>query len=184
MGLNISHDCWDGAYSAFMRWRKEIARVSGIPLMLMDSFWGAGNPYFQGMDERLERLSSPSAFRQDNSGGFTATKATLMESLESTLKKDPDIVAMHAVLEDLSPWLPLKWNQLRPDVLHILLNHSDCEGEIKWKYCKPLADRLTELLPLLEGDGGGHVGNYKDKTQKFIDGLLLAHKRKEDVEFF
>ncbi len=29
MGLDISHDCWHGAYSAFMRWRAKLAEVSG-----------------------------------------------------------------------------------------------------------------------------------------------------------
>jgi hypothetical protein len=38
MGLDISHGCWEGAYSAFMRWRQQIAEVAGIPLMLMDGF--------------------------------------------------------------------------------------------------------------------------------------------------
>lgn len=29
MGLDTSHDCWHGAYSAFSRWRYELARVAG-----------------------------------------------------------------------------------------------------------------------------------------------------------
>jgi hypothetical protein len=29
MGLDITHDCWHGAYSAFSRWRNELARVAG-----------------------------------------------------------------------------------------------------------------------------------------------------------
>jgi hypothetical protein len=182
MGLDTTHGCWNGAYSAFMRWRQEIARVAGIPLMLMDSFWGI-NPYFNGMDERLKRLSMPSAFRQSDTGGFTATRETLLEAIAPVLQRDPDLVAMQSVLEELQPWLPLRWEQLRPDILHVLLNHSDCEGSIAWKDCKPLADRLTELLPLLRGDGGGHVGSYAVKTQTFIDGLLLADQLHEDVEF-
>ena len=43
--------------------------------------------------------------------------------------------------------------------------------------------RLSELLPLLDGDGGGHIGSYRSTTQAFIDGLLLAHSKKERVEF-
>lgn len=51
MGLNISHDCWDGAYSAFSRWRNIIAIAAGyeicnvqydngmiIPTIMLD--WG------------------------------------------------------------------------------------------------------------------------------------------------
>lgn len=29
MGLNTTHGCFDGAYSAFFRWRKEIAKAAG-----------------------------------------------------------------------------------------------------------------------------------------------------------
>jgi len=31
MGLDTSHDAWHGAYSAFMRWRTEIARCIDVP---------------------------------------------------------------------------------------------------------------------------------------------------------
>lgn len=30
MGLTTTHDCWHGAYSAFMRWRTKIAEVAGF----------------------------------------------------------------------------------------------------------------------------------------------------------
>lgn len=30
MGLDTTHDAWHGAYSSFMRWRKEICRVAGL----------------------------------------------------------------------------------------------------------------------------------------------------------
>ena len=29
MGLDVSHDCWRGAYSGFHRWRTRIAQVAG-----------------------------------------------------------------------------------------------------------------------------------------------------------
>jgi hypothetical protein len=31
MGLDTTHDCWHGAYSAFMRWRRKLAEVAGYP---------------------------------------------------------------------------------------------------------------------------------------------------------
>lgn len=41
MGLDISHDCWHGAYSAFMRWRMAIAEVAGYgSLYDYDGFGG------------------------------------------------------------------------------------------------------------------------------------------------
>ncbi len=119
MGLDVSHDCWHGSYSAFHRWRSKLAEVSEKPPL-------------------------------DSMEGFKGKTA---------------------------------WSSLKPDVLNILLDHSDCDGTIPYESCKPLADRLTELLPLLDGDGGGHIGSYRDKTQTFIDGLLLADSLHEDVEF-
>lgn len=29
MGLDVSHDCWSGAYSAFSRWRERVAQAAG-----------------------------------------------------------------------------------------------------------------------------------------------------------
>ena len=33
MGLWVSHDCWEGAYSAFARWRRELARAAGYKIL-------------------------------------------------------------------------------------------------------------------------------------------------------
>jgi hypothetical protein len=51
MGLDTTHDCWHGAYSAFSRWRQKIAKAAGyavwnvkyddgitIPTVMLD--WG------------------------------------------------------------------------------------------------------------------------------------------------
>jgi len=40
MGLNISHGCWQGSYSAFGQWRRAIAHAIGIDLKAMDGFGG------------------------------------------------------------------------------------------------------------------------------------------------
>ena len=40
MGLDTSHDCWHGAYSAFTRWRNEIAKAAGYMVLPVD--WGDG----------------------------------------------------------------------------------------------------------------------------------------------
>jgi hypothetical protein len=77
---------------------------------------------------------------------------------------------------------PLRWESLRPSPLHILLSHSDCDGEIKATDCAPIADALEALLPRLDGEGGGYVGDFK-RTQTFIDGLRAAAAAGEDVEF-
>lgn len=121
MGLDTSHDCWHGAYSAFMRWREALADAAGMP------------PF-----RRMEGI-----------GG------------------------------------DIKWEWLKPDVLHVLLNHSDCDGVIEAQDCGPLADRLEELLPALEklGAGFGHVVSYSEKTRQFIDGLRRAAAAGEAVVF-
>ena len=142
MGLDVSHDCWHGAYSAFMRWREEIAKTAGLPpIHLMEGFYKPGN---------LRWL--------DNKASF------VVESAEKSL--------------------PISWDCLKPSPLHELLYHSDCEGEIAWVSCATIADALEALIPLLPtGDGGGHIGNWKDKTTAFIDGLRLAATKKETVKF-
>ena len=33
MGLDTTHDCWHGAYSAFMRWRHKLAEVAGYDIL-------------------------------------------------------------------------------------------------------------------------------------------------------
>ncbi len=38
MGLDTTHDCWHGAYSAFHRWRNRIAQAVGIDLDKMEGF--------------------------------------------------------------------------------------------------------------------------------------------------
>jgi len=52
MGLDISHDAWSGAYSAFGRWRAKIAELAGFPpLGLMEGFY---SPISQLYGERWE----------------------------------------------------------------------------------------------------------------------------------
>lgn len=85
---------------------------------------------------------------------------------------------------DLKSRLPIKWESLKPSALHKLLYHSDCDGELLWQDCDAISDELeTVLTRMKDEDAGGHIGNWKDKTQTFIDGLRLASKNKENVEF-
>ncbi len=116
MGLDTSHDCWHGPYSAFHDWRRWLAKQVGIDL------------------DRMERF-----------GGNVA------------------------------------WGSLEPDIIHVLLNHSDCDGEIPAGACGPLAQRLEQVFvqscarraPLWE----------HGKLSQFINGLWLAHRQGESVEF-
>lgn len=77
-----------------------------------------------------------------------------------------------------------EWDETPTDALIVLIAHSDCDGVLHPAQAGPLADRLAELLPLLpEGEGGGHIGDWHTKTQKFIDGLRAAVASGEDVDF-
>lgn len=151
MGLDTTHEAWHGAYSAFHRWRCELARLAGLPpLELMEGFFNlespvTGNPFWR-------------SYEIDKEKGY---------------------------ITDGCIWsrLPIKWDCLKPDPLHELLYHSDCEGEIPWERCKPIARSIQKLIPLMKGDAGGHIGNWKDKTQAFVDGLMLASKHEENLVF-
>ncbi len=149
MGLDCSHNCWHGAYSAFMRWRQMLAETAGLPpLDFMEGFYDPGAAYRDPIYWARKGLNDEQAF------------------------------------SDIRRQLPIKWDCLKPSPIHILLYHSDCEGEIPWENCAPIADKLEELLPKLpDGDGGGHIGNWREKTATFIAGLRKASASKENVEF-
>ncbi len=124
MGLDTTHGCWNGPYSAFNRWRDRVAVVAGYKIVDFDGMSAPDIDWEQITDENVRGL----------------------------------------------------WAKLPSDPLLILIVHSDCDGYIQYRYAKALADRLAELLPLLEGYD-------KEKAQKFIDGLLLAHSRQERIDF-
>ena len=139
MGLDTSHGCWHGAYSAFGRWRETIAQVAGYKMM----------------DPTPE---------EQNQGHYRPYVA----------------IEWSGVTADN---LAGEWSRTPPDPLVVLIAHYDCEGVIHPKQGIALAHRLSELLPLLPEDGGGHIGNYRDKTQLFINGLMDAYRAGEDVVF-
>ena len=79
-----------------------------------------------------------------------------------------------------------EWPAPSSDPLVLLLHHSDCDGELAFNDCAPIADALEVLLPSLvrAGDGGGHIGSYAEKTATFIAGLRQASLSKENVGFY
>jgi hypothetical protein len=141
MGLDTSHDCWRGAYSAFTRWRNQIAVVAGY--RLMDSLPEERAQGYFGQYPMIEW----SGVEERNFAG--------------------------------------EWHRTPPDPLLVLIVHSDCDGVIHPAQAKPLADRLEGLLPKLKElpDAPGHIGNWVEKTQRFIDGLREAYDLDEDVVF-
>ncbi len=136
MGLDTSHDCWHGAYSAFSRWRDKLAEVAGYTFADYETEFGSRSFVVLDWD----------SFTDENYLG--------------------------------------EWAEAPKDPLLVLLVHSDYHGVIKPVQAQPLADRLTELLPLLpDEDNGGHIGHWREKTQYFIDGLRAAVAAGEDVRF-
>ena len=154
MGLDINHDTWHGAYSAFNTWRKKLAEVAGLPpLGLMEGFY-SDDPF---------NITNPLNYIESCCIGN-----------DMALDK----------INSMKVSLPIRWDILKPDVLHKLLYHSDCDGQISWQIAGKLAKRLKELVPLLpDEECGGHIGNMKTKTVIFISGCKLAYDSKKDLIF-
>jgi hypothetical protein len=157
MGLDTSHDAWHGGYSSFMRWREKIAQVAGLPpLQFMEGFY------------------TPLRVSESSWNGQIPTIYLGPHTDEMTRN----------CIKRFEESLPIKWECLKPSPLHELLYHSDCDGEIPADSCGPIADELEKLMPLLpDTDGLGHIGNWKDKTKQFIDGLRAAAAAGEPLEF-
>lgn len=158
MGLDCSHDAWSGAYSAFMRWRTMLAEVAGLPpLELMEGFYCSLSNDFM----------PPTLYHGPNTyqSAFGADSRPFMAGLDDRL--------------------PIMWDCLKPNPLHELLIHSDCDGEIAAERCGPIADALEQLIPLLpEDEAGGHIGDWRTTTQRFVDGLRAAAAQGEPLEFY
>ena len=158
MGLNCSHNAWDGAYSSFMRWRTKLAEVAGLPpLELMDGLYTS----------------------LDGNGNGVPTLYHGMNTKEPAFGP-----YSRPYLASIDDRLPISWDCLKPSPLHELLYHSDSEGEISADHCGPIADALEALIPLLPDDeAGGHIEHWRKKTQQFVDGLRAASAAGEPLDF-
>ena len=112
----------------------------------------------------------------------------LMEGFWDPKERPYSIAIPRSAARDNPVWwdyLPIRWEALKPDPLHILLSHSDCDGEIAAEDCGPIADSLERLTPRLPvGDAIGHIGNWRDKTAQFVTGLRKAAAAGENVGFY
>ena len=79
MGLDTTHDCWHGAYSAFMRWRQKIAEVAGFGNL--DDYAG-----FDGEKEFPDHPLTPLLSHSDCDGEIAVSEcAAMADALEALL---------------------------------------------------------------------------------------------------
>lgn len=168
MGLDCSHGAWRGSYIAFHQWRTEIARLCGIPLDFMESFYDP-NPNARSGIMLLLRVAE-----------HDEQRLMVVQGYPKRADDDTHIASVRMMLAAF----PLKWESLRPDPIHYLLCHSDSKGYLTPSECRKVAARLEELLPLLpEKPASGHIGDWRVTTQKFIDGCRAAAAAKERLRF-
>ena len=66
--------------------------------------------------------------------------------------------------------------------INVLMQHSDCDGEIEAEMCGPLADALQELVDRMPARG--MYDNARPATERFITGLRKAAEAGEAVHFY
>jgi hypothetical protein len=76
-----------------------------------------------------------------------------------------------------------KWKKDPEDVIWVLLAHSDCEGHIKKRFLRPLADRLEALVPQVDGQDWQYTDYMSTRTQRFVNGLRLAAADGQKLRF-
>lgn len=64
--------------------------------------------------------------------------------------------------------------------LVLLLNHSDCDGEISPSDCARIADSLERLLGEFRGEESEY---YRDRTREFIEGCRAAARANQHLIF-
>jgi len=160
MGLHVSHGCFTGPYSQFMRWRIFIAKQIGLPLLMMDGY--------------VHHFVT------------TAEVETLKVLLGDNRFKEPYYSCI-CVLDAMADCEGIKWQGNDP--LEILLRHSDCDGRIHWYEANKIAMRLLDILKSIDKDvipgapaSGCYDGMY-NCTKRFASGLMKAYKCREDVIF-
>jgi hypothetical protein len=116
MGLSISYDTWYGSYSAFKRWRIEIAKLEDIPLELMQGFYEFDIVDHRKLIEQTLRNSGFASYLAD--------------------------VYVRTYVDNL----PIKWSSLKRNPLNKLLYHSDCDGSLPHRSLKGIYERLEFLM--------------------------------------
>jgi len=69
-----------------------------------------------------------------------------------------------------------KWDSLPYNPLFLLLNHSDCDGELRWEDGEAITGELEKNLPKLPQE-------WHEMTEKFINGYRRAAEKKKNLIF-
>ena len=69
--------------------------------------------------------------------------------------------------------------------LSVLLNHSDCDGEISPDDCLAVAAALEWVAPRMPDDGAGALSEFTPRARalQFAKGCRLASEKGEALEF-
>ncbi|MEQ9091812.1 MAG: hypothetical protein RIE52_12020 [Balneola sp.] len=147
MGLNISYRAFDAPYSVFMRFRVELAKRMGIPLRLMEGFYSDSPDYMDNPFAMLERK-----YPKGN---------------ETEMWK----------IREIKEVLPLKWETLKPNPIHELLYHSDCDGYINFSSVRKMVPELEKLVNKEE------QSEFQERLETFISGCKVAIKERSRLDF-
>jgi hypothetical protein len=107
-------------------------------------------------------------------GFFDHTAGSLSSALRGAIGGDHILSELYAI----------PWDAYKSNPLWVLLRHSDCDGEIAPEHCGHIADKLEELLPCLpSAPDRGHIGDWRETTERFIAGLRAAAAANEPLYF-
>ena len=125
MGLFVSHDCYQGGYHGFTRWRILVARACGIPLMLMDGFYEGPPDWHPIIKESLAEKKKRELDRKANTP--TVNEGTLMVANPTVLIDgvEPRWDGLGFWALDVHESLPLSWKLFKGDPIIPLLQHPD-----------------------------------------------------------
>lgn len=84
-------------------------------------------------------------------------------------------------LRKIFKYFPLKWSAFKPNALHSLLDHSDCDGYLNWSECKKISKELTKIISDLQETDDNKL--FLDETKQFLSGCNLAVRKKEKLIF-
>jgi hypothetical protein len=122
MGLNTTHGCFDGAYSSFGYFRKQIAKKIDVDLMSFTGFGGSVD--FDTLDHPIKPLLNHS----DCDGSLTVDEAkSIVKGIDMILEKMEDVDASLLLLENEDSWLKHKLIVFKQGAQFAIENNEEIE---------------------------------------------------------